>query len=898
MEKLQLISLMAGFLLVGLVANTGGAREKLMLRDSWQIQSSTVIEDNAEKISEAGFDTSGWYPATVPVTVLAALVGNGVYPDPYYGLNLKEKIPGYMEYNSWPGLLSIVEAKALHMPRNSPFYPNWWYRTEFTLPGDYRGRNLTLHLEGINFKANIWLNGRLVADSNEVRGMFRRWEFPVNDYVSVGGKNCLAVEIISPGKIPARPYFSKQKEATTGWDDHNPLPSDLNMGVWQDVYITATGPVKLRHPYVSTDLDLPSLDKAHLTVSAYAVNMTDKEVAGELRGKIEEMEFSQAVKLAPGEKKLVEFSPDRFEQLNMSNPRVWWPNPVGPQELYHLDLEFRVDGSLSDSDRVRFGIREVNTYMNDEGWRQYEVNGRKILIRGGAWMTTDMLLRLSGKRYDGLVRYAREANLNMLRSEGFSIRETDEFYDICDEYGVMVTQQIFGRSIPDEDLAIACVEDMMLRIRNHPSLVHFLGHDETNPTENLDAAYRDLIARYTPERTYQPHSGAFNPEKRRETGGTRTGTLELWQYAGPGHYYTHKEDGAWGFAQSGGIGGVVARAESIRRMMPEDQWWPPGNQTWSFHTVTQGWSYYSSLLRAINTRYGEPKDLDDFSMTAHVLNYECARGMYEAYGRNKYSSTGITTWKYDAAWPAAITWQYVDWYLLATGAYHGAKKACEALHVQYSYDDDSICVVNAFYREYKDLEVSAKVYNMDMTEKYAREEKVNVGPDSVVRAFTLDWPDGLSKSHFLKLELKDSSGNRVSDNFYWLSTQMDEPTKKFYGIIPLKSAALADHTDLRKLPKVRLDVKTIIEKAGKEKVVNVTVKNPTDSLAFFIDLAVIKGKGGPEVGPTFWSENHFSLLPGEQKKVKAVLYTEDLEGAEPVIKVGGWNIERAESMPR
>ncbi len=268
--------------------------------------------------------------------------------------------------------------------------------------------------------------------------------------------------------------------------------------------------------------------------------------------------------------------------------------------------------------------------INDEGWRLFKVNGKNILIRGGAWMTSDMMLRLSPDRYDALVRYAKEAGFNMLRSEGFSIRETDEFYAACDKYGIMVTQQIFGRSIPDENLAVACVKDMMLRIRNHPSLVHFLGHDETFPTPTLDKAYRDLIAKYIPDRTYQPHSGAFNVKDRFKTGGTRTGTLQLWTYAGPAHYYTHKKDGAWGFAQSGGIGGITASLESIKRMMPETDWWPPlKSPSWSLHTVIQGGGYFDDLLKALDAKYGAPKDIDDFAMTAHVMNYESARGMFE-----------------------------------------------------------------------------------------------------------------------------------------------------------------------------------------------------------------------------------------------------------------------------
>ncbi len=386
----------------------------LNLDDNWHIQSSAKINAVGKEISLPNFKPENWYPAKIPSTVLAALVENGVYKNPFYGLNLKS-IPGFRE-GRW-----------LAMKKDSPFYPSWWYRTEFKVPDDFSGKNLVLHLDGINYQANIWLNGHQIADSAQVKGMFRRFEFDISHLTRTNSDNVLAVEIISPGHIADIPYRTKQLQATTGWDDHNPQPPDLNMGIWRKVYLTASGAVLMRYPYVSTDLDLPSLDVAHLTVSTQLTNLSDQQVTGDLSGKIENISFSKTVSLAAGETRTVTFAPAEFSQLNIKKPRLWWPHPVGPQNLYKLQLDFQINGQVSDSDNVRFGIREVSTYINDEGWRGYKINGKRILIRGGAWMTSDMLLRLTPRRYEALIRYAREANLNMLRSEGFSIRETDEF---------------------------------------------------------------------------------------------------------------------------------------------------------------------------------------------------------------------------------------------------------------------------------------------------------------------------------------------------------------------------------------------------------------------------------------------------------------------------------------
>ena len=857
----------------------------IQLKNTWHLQSSAVIEANAKSISSVGYNSENWYKVDIPKTVLAAMAEAGVYPDPYFGSNLKS-IPGYRD-GRW-----------LAMLKDSPFYPNWWYRKSFAVSDEMKEKKMVLHLDGINYKANVWLNGNQIADSSIVIGMFRRFEFDIEDFVKFGEENVLAIEISAPGKVPDIKYHTKQIEATTGWDDHNPQPPDLNMGIWRDVYISVSDEVVLKNPYVVTDLDLPNLEKAFLTISVDAINKTDKHVEGIVTGTVEDIKFTKLFSLKAKETKTIKFTPDEFTELIIQNPKLWWPHPVGEQNLYSLTLDAVVDDQISDSKKVRFGTREVSTYINNEGWRGYRVNGKNILIRGGAWMTSDMMLNLSTKRYDALIRYAREANLNTLRSEGFSIRETDEFYDLCDEYGILVIQQIFGRNLPDEPLAVATIEDMLLRIRNHPSLIHFLGHDETFPTETLDRSYKELIEELTPERTYQPHSGAFEIENRFKTGGTRTGTLELWTYATPSHYYSHKEDGAWGFAQSGGIGGIFAPYESIRRMMPEEDLWPITNETFSFHTVLQGTEYFELVFKSLNERYGKPKGIEELLMKGQTLNYESARGMYEAYARNKYDALGITTWKYDAAWPAALTWQYVDWYLNVGGAYYGAKKACEPLHVQYSYDDNSVYVLNSYHKDFNDLQVTARVYNFKLDKVYSKSANVSVKSDGKTEAFKIDFPDKLSKTYFVSLKLHNNSLEEISNNFYWLSTIPDiqgskeeARTGKGWGILKANPKSFADFTSLNDLPKVRIEAKYEVESNGNENVLKVQLKNVGEYLAFQIHLALTKGEGGDEISPTYWDDNYVSLLPGESKEIFARFSIRDLDNSNMSLKIKGWNIE-------
>ncbi len=875
-------------LLYAVFTSTALSADVIPIVENWQVQTSKDLNVEGNTVSTSEFVPTNWYKTKVPNTVLAVLEDNGVYPNLYYGTNLKN-VPGYQD-DLW-----------LIMPKNSPFRDPWWYRTEFTVPAEWKGTECTLHLDGINYEAEVWLNGEKIADRSEVRGMFRRFEFLVTKKLKYGDKNILALKIYPPGLLPEKDYDTKQIEATTGWDDHNPQPPDLNMGIWQPVYLKSQGPVAIRHPYVETQLKLPSMESADLTVSAWLKNLTDQETEVMVKGTIEDRSFEQKVKLSPNEYREVIFKPEDYPVLHIQSPRVWWPSPLGEQNLYTLSIEVLSQEKVSDTAQTRFGIRDVYTELNEEDWRVYYVNGEKILIRGGAWMTSDMLLRLTKTRYEALIRFAKEAGLNMLRSEGFSIRETDMFYDLCDEYGVMVTQQIFGRTILDEDLAIQCIEDMFLRIRNHPSLVHFLGHDETFPSEKLDKAYRDLIEKHRVRRTYQPHSGTFVTTTRRSTGGTRTGTRELWTYAGPSHYYLRTHDGAWGFAQSGGIGGIIASPTSLREMMPSDQLWPAlDTEAWSFHTVTQGGSYFYALRDAMNDCYGPANDIDDFTRKVEAMNFNSARGMFEAYARNKYKATGITTWKYDTAWPASISWQYVDWYLRPTSAYYGAKKACEPLHIQYAYDDECVWIVNSYRKNFANLKVTAEAFNLINGDIFWSKEAENISVDSdgKTNVIPVDIPKEQRKPmFFLRLKLLDENGTVISTNTYWLSSTPDIPGDSGHtlkGIFYTRPKSKADFTKLNELGKTKISITgKEISKTDKDRIFEVLIKNEGNNIAFMlIPELYAPSRPGYELPRIYWSEGGIILRPGEETKITVKVPLDALpETDTPLFGIRGWNVE-------
>jgi exo-1,4-beta-D-glucosaminidase len=331
--------------------------------------------------------------------VLSALVRDGVYPDPYTGANLLS-IPG----TSYPVFSNFSN---IRMPPDSPFRHSWWYRTDFTIPGEYRGRTLWLGFDGVNYRANVWMNGMRIASADELAGTWRLFELDVTAAAHPGETNALAVEV-----LPPQPH-----DLATTLVDWAPMPPDKQMGLWRDVHITATGPVALRYPAVLPRLNLPSTDRADLTVRVELTNAADHAAEGTLAGRVEGVAFSQPVRLGPGENRVVRFTPDAFPQLVLKRPRLWWPAQVGPQSLYPLDLEFRVGGEISDSRHIRFGVRQVTSEIDAKGYRLYRINGQKILIRGAGY-SMDLLLRSSPERQEAELKYVRDLNLNAIRLEG------------------------------------------------------------------------------------------------------------------------------------------------------------------------------------------------------------------------------------------------------------------------------------------------------------------------------------------------------------------------------------------------------------------------------------------------------------------------------------------------
>ncbi|MGB9467082.1 MAG: sugar-binding domain-containing protein [Candidatus Acidiferrum sp.] len=867
----------AMMLVISLVASVGDAAQvaaepgaRVDLQKNWQIQSSCVAKATGEQISTAGFDASAWHMSDLPATVVGALVTDKTYPDPFFGTNLKT-LPG-MNYSN-KSFFAIQD-----MPAGSPFICSWWFRAEFAASSALAQKNAWLHFLGINYRANVWVNGQKIGDAKDVAGTYRAFEFNVSKNIQAGKTNAVALEIFAPQK----------DDLGITWVDWNPTPADKDMGIWKEVFLTTSGDVSVRHPFVASKLD-SEYKTAALTVSADLRNTADHPVKGILRGDIEGISLEKPVELAAGELKKVRFTPEEFSQLKLEHPRIWWPYQMGEPNLYTAKLSFDSDGQVSDATSVTFGIREVTSELTDKGYRLFKINGRKLLIRGAAW-APDMFLRWSSERLDADLAYVHDMGLNTIRLEGRL--DHDEFFEKTDKLGILVMP---GWTCCDawerwkvwkggqRKVAAASLTDQIGRLRNHPSVFVWLNGSDGPPPADVERMYLGI------EKDLgwpNPIISSASEEKTTVTGKSGVKMTGPYEYVPPVYWLADtKAGGAYGYNTETSPGPAIPPRESLERFIPKDHLWPI-DEVWNYHSGGERFTTVKVFTDGLNRRYGQATSLDDYERKAQAMAYDGERAMFEAYGRNKYTSTGVIQWMLNNGWPSLI-WHLYDFYLVPAGGYFGTKKAMEPVHVQYSYDDNSVAVVNSMYLALNGRKVSAKIYNIDGTEKASKDATVDLPADSSTKAFDLPKVEGLSKTYFLRLQLHAPGGEPISDNFYWLSTKADTLNwAKRQDTVYTPQAEFGDLTGLNSLPPVRLRTQFALGNGFAK----VTLSNPSNAIAFMVHLRVTRGNGGEDLTPIFWEDNYFSLLPGESRTVSAKFERSSQDAPKPALVIDGWNV--------
>jgi exo-1,4-beta-D-glucosaminidase len=831
----------------------------IILKDRWFIRSAAEVGAAGEMVASPGMDLTGWCPTAVPATVFAALRGSGEYPDVFVGKNLEA------------------------VPRER-FAGPWWFRTEFDLPAEKQIACSRLEFDGINYRADIWLNGQRIASRDEVFGAFRTFDLDVTSTVRAG-RNVLAVEVFPP----------QPGDFTIGFVDWNPKPPDQNMGLWRPVTLRLSGPVSLARPFVTSKVNLETLEEADLTVTVDVVNHTAQTVSGKLEIEIENLLLRQELVLNPGETRTVVFDPRQYPDLHMENPRLWWPHNLGEANLYGLTLRFLTGKLVSDEGKVTFGIREVADYVNEQGHRGFMVNGQKVLIRGGGWVD-DLFLVEEPRVLEAKVRYTRHMDLNAIRLEGFW-GSGPALYDLCDRYGVLLmagwscqwewedyvgkpADEFGGVMTPaDMDLVARSFQDQLILWRNHPCVfVWALGSDKL-PRPELERKYMQVLEDYDPSRPVLMSTKGLRSEISGDTGVKMNGPYD---YVPPIYWFEDtKNGGAFGFNTETGPGPQPPPLESLKKMI---------DKVWDYHCARHEFSTLDRYLEALNRRYGKVKSLEDFVRKAQVANYEAMRAMFEAFAANRPVSTGVVQWMLNAAWPK-LYWQLYDYYLMPNGAFYGAKKASRPVHILFNPLNDGVYVTNDRLSPLSGWKAQVRVLDLHSRELFHEVKDVELGENTATQVCRIPQVEGLAPVYFVDLKLVDNADGLIDENFYWLSTKkdvMDYPATEWF-VTPIKE--FADLTALDKLPPVSLKVLSAFEQIGAEHKVRVTLENSADTIAFFVNLDVVRRQSGNTVVPIYWDDNCVSLLPGESRTISGSFSSQDLKGEEPALLVSGWNVK-------
>lgn len=854
--------------------------DRYLLNQGWELASNEMVMLGNGSPMEASYNTNHWYNASVPGTVLTALVNQGVYPDPYIGLN------------------------NMHIP-DSLCRQIWWYRLQFNSPVIGEGKKAWLHFDGINYKANFYLNGKKIG---LLHGAFKRAAFDVTSVLNYKGSNILLVQILPPPN-PGIPHEQSLLSgmgpnggqlaldgptfiSAEGWD-WVPGIRDRNVGIWQDVRLQITGDITLGDPQIITDLPLPDTTTAFLTVKTSVKNHQTVAQQVKVVLKIDDILLEKKIEVSPGQEVPVVFTNREFPSLQIKNPRLWWPNGYGEQNLHtaHISVANN-NGIISDYQKTRFGIRELSyelmadattrknwrflysptdqeekvPLLDNQARREYEkrifipslrkdvdtkqlitlqdstnpylvirVNGIRIFCRGGNWGMDDGMKRVSKERLEPYFQLHQQANFTMIRNwTGESTQSS--FYDLADEYGLLVWNDFwistegYNLNPLDQELFLQNSLDAIKRFRNHPSIAIWCPRNEGYaPIGIEDELYRQLMQE-DGTRHYIGNSREINL---RQSGD--------WHFIPDLSLYFTKY--AEGFSTEIGTFSIPT-ATTIRKFIkPEDHW--PINDAWHYHDLHSNNQNLQGYLTTVDSLFGSSGNLDDFSRKVQLVNYESHRAIFEGWNNKMWqNASGVLLWMSHPAWPSMI-WQTYSWDAETHGSYFGAKKACESVHIQLNRHDNKIIVTNSGREKLTGLKASYIIYDLSGKKKATATTIVELKPNSREQLSL----DPISNNivvpvYLVRLSLVDSKGRIISTNDYWRNASGARDFKAFNA-----------------LPSVELSASLMSSVPNNQ---SWKISNKSKTPVIGIKLNLLEGTG-QAILPAHFSDGYFSLMPGEEK---------------------------------
>ena len=886
---------------------------------NFQLQSSANVKAGGKALSASSYTPiNKWYNVKVPSTVLTGLVANKVYPSPYQALNNMRIPDASDEFNKQYHLEKYSHIAGQPNPWKKPY----WYRTTFAVPAADKGKIFQLIFKGINYRAEVWLNGKRIADSSQMVGMFAEHNLNVNNQILAGSTNALAVKIypldypglpdkeqleaLGPFYLNGGPTGDIGKNVTmlcsAGWDWMPPV-RDRNMGIWQPVYLRTTGAVTIGRPKLVTQLaSLPDTSTADLNLSLTLSNYTQTATKGKLTVSIKPenftgaaVQFSKEIAVKANEAKAVSLTPAQESKLYIRNPKLWWPNGYGRANLYRIRLQYSNAGKITDDTTFVFGIRTVTsrtTEVNGFTRREFFVNGKRVHLNGGAWVP-DMMVNRDSARYDHELHLCRTANVNLVRIWGGGVTPPDHFWNACDKYGLMVwsdfwitgdTQGEFKGS-PDYPLEgnvfTKNVISTIYRIRNHPSLLVWTGGNEGHARKELYDVMRNSIVKLDGTRPFIPSSSGFAklpagwqgawPDNK--PSGVYSGGPYAWK--DPKEYYKLADAGKdWVFKDETGLPSQPPY-NTLAKIIPDTTWDKklpyPLNNMWGYHDAATGAGKYDEYYNDMVSRYGKPTSRLDFSNKMQLMNATGYQAIFESAGHKLTETGGVMLWKLNAAFLSVI-WQIYDWYLQPNAGYYFMQNAIEPVHIQFNQNDSTVAVINRRHQSTGNLMLEASVYDTNTREIFHQLATASLEDEGVKNVIPLAYIlKPLKQLSFVVLSLSNTKGQVISRNTYWM-------------------APGNNYTALNTLPKTHLQ--TILLKTSKSNIAQqwtFQITNNSNQLAFFVrPQLLLKGE---EVRPSYWSAGYITLAPHQSTTLAVSAPVSALKGT-PDITVEGWNVPK------
>jgi exo-1,4-beta-D-glucosaminidase len=870
------------------------------LAQNWKLISASDEPESGAVISQPSYLTDHWHSiASMPATVLEILEEDGVYPNLYYGMNLLSEVPQDL------------------------YKQDWWYRTSFDVPAGQH--TYWLDFPGINYRAEVWLNGKRLADSTQVVGMYVAHEFNVTDVIHPGKANTLAVKVTPERAIPDVTGV-ELADSWHDWLDWTYLGSkapqnehykegwvaDRNAGIWKPVFLHFTGPVKLSNASVTTDLPLPATNPASLNVYATVTNSSTLPVNGILKGTISRpgkatIHIEEHISLEAGETRDLSLSPGKFSQLIVHDPDLWWPYTMGQPDLYDLRLQVEVSGQISDTKAIQFGIRKI-TQHRDQDERFYEggnfyfqVNGKNFLARGADY-TPDLLFRYNREREADTIRYVKDLGLNMLRWEAKI--SSEHMIELADKAGIPVMlgwmccskwEQWEQWSTEDQRVARESLRSQILMLRSHAAVFLWSNGSDGLPPEPLRSDYRHILSGLH----WQNAVVDTDSNDKRDTPDDKTwdgiwmNGVDRWHP--PSFWFSERYPTASGSTAEYGDNEIIPPYESLAKFIPANKLWPI-NEYWYFHGGAT--NHLETIQTVVNRRYGPSQSAEEFARKAQLAHYENVRAQFEDWAANGWASHKMSVyWMLNNHWPSFFGHLY-DYYMKPGGAYYGAKKGLRPLSVVFDYyatgsrREAKVRVVNQTMSDKHNLGVRVRIYDLYGKVRYDREvHNINVPAQDSALALTMPRIEDITSTYFVRCQLLTGSRSVMMENVYWQSTTDDDfgdPANEDDGV-PYSQASWANITALNTMPQVPLTIRGVMRPMQGRNTFLITLHNASQHVAFFERATVTQKVDGDEALPILYSDNYVTVFPGETVYIEGSVKGAEFSASKPWLHVQGYN---------